>query len=1196
MDAASTNVSHALSLFFYGLVFFAAAAVCLRLYRTTAYRNLWGWMVAFTATMGLNQWILLVENAFGHPISLAGIRLFTLGMAYVFLCEGGRTGLQDFWRLPVERWIYFPLLCLCSLGGIAGIEGIEAMLTYCFCLPGGLAASAALLGFWKTERTPVLPVIAAALAVFTVLNVLAVPDAPFFPASWINAETLRRLLGFPLFRLQGVAGLVLALSLTVEAERSVRAHERSLGLQPRTALFVFMSLLFSVMALYGAVTVHHYNVYTEIQTRTHLLSRIRTIAASIKPEKVQALLAAPMPGRSTQFAEIQDQLRAIAEVQTDINFLYLLGLHRDTIVFCIHSNPQRFPMDLSVTQAFSQRVIDTLRNPEQYRQPILEEYSGQTHSMSSIVPIRQPANGNRVLAWLGANLDTQNYWRPILVHRILSFSILMLLLLALLILIMVQEMFRISSLRMSASEKRFRQLFTEMKNLFSLQEVICAPEGAPCDFRFLEVNPAFEKMFSLRKAEIIGRTGREVFPALPPEWFQRVGAVAVSGKPVHFEYTFPARDATLDITAYCPRHGQVALIAEDITLRSLSQKALRESEEKYRNLFHNAQVGVFRVSEIDGTVIDANERLSLMFGYASLDAFKETYSHASLFPSPESLIQFQKGFKNLFMKDFDVQMSRVDGTTLWLLISARLYPERHCFEGIAVDVTQRKLAEKQLRESQKRYEALSEGAPVGVFQTDAQGHCIYANEQMCSIMGLSFEKITSLGWTHLIHTEDRDRVLAHLEQCRQKLAAFKMEFRIQRFGGDTVWVIGQATPYTDSESTSRLLGYVGTFTDITDLKEAESRQMESQKLFQTIIDNIPVAVFMKESTNLTFTLWNKASELLFGYPAQTMYGKTDYDFFPREQSDFFISKDRDTLTQGRVVDIPEEPITVAGGAQKVLHTRKVPITDAQGLPRYLLGISEDITETKRLFESLQENEEKYRSILNNAQVSFFRSRMDTGEILEANTRMANMLGYGDVKEMLGRYAPGHHLFDREAFARALKENGGTVHNFEVHARRADGTPAWGLVSARAIPEKNLIDGVIVEITERKKMEETITRAQRLFRTYFDLPEAALAVTGADKGFIDFNESFCALTGYGAEELRTMRWNQLETVEGLPGDEALYAKVLAGELDHARFRRDLLRKDGEKLPVAVAFACGRNPDGTLDHLVFLVQDLKKIIPS
>lgn len=128
---------------------------------------------------------------------------------------------------------------------------------------------------------------------------------------------------------------------------------------------------------------------------------------------------------------------------------------------------------------------------------------------------------------------------------------------------------------------------------------------------------------------------------------------------------------------------------------------------------------------------------------------------------------------------------------------------------------------------------------------------------------------------------------------------------------------------------------------------------DTTNFLDSIIDNLPLMLFVKAAEDLRYVRWNKAGGDITGYPKETFIGKSDFDFFPEEQARFFINKDRDVLNKGDMVDIPEEPIQTASGETRILHTLKVPVMDAQGKPRYLLGISEDITERKDIARQLE---------------------------------------------------------------------------------------------------------------------------------------------------------------------------------------------------------------------------------------------------
>jgi PAS domain S-box-containing protein len=133
-------------------------------------------------------------------------------------------------------------------------------------------------------------------------------------------------------------------------------------------------------------------------------------------------------------------------------------------------------------------------------------------------------------------------------------------------------------------------------------------------------------------------------------------------------------------------------------------------------------------------------------------------------------------------------------------------------------------------------------------------------------------------------------------------------------------------------------------------EKSEKEIYELNAFMEAVIENIPDMIFVKDARELRFTQFNKAGEELLGYSRQDLIGKNDYDLFPKSEADFFISQDRLVLDEGRHIDIAEEPIHTRFKGERILHTKKVPVYDELGNPRYLLGISEDITEKKRAKE------------------------------------------------------------------------------------------------------------------------------------------------------------------------------------------------------------------------------------------------------
>lgn len=133
-------------------------------------------------------------------------------------------------------------------------------------------------------------------------------------------------------------------------------------------------------------------------------------------------------------------------------------------------------------------------------------------------------------------------------------------------------------------ENRYSTLISEMLNGFALHEIICNKAGKPVNYRFLDVNPAFEKATGLKAADIIGKTAIDVLPDLDPVWIDKYGKIALTGKPERFERFSRSLKKYYEVLAYSPKTGQFATVFTDITQRRHTEEALKESEEKYRSM------------------------------------------------------------------------------------------------------------------------------------------------------------------------------------------------------------------------------------------------------------------------------------------------------------------------------------------------------------------------------------------------------------------------------------------------------------------------------------------------------------------------------------------------------------------------------------------------------------------------------------
>ncbi len=163
-----------------------------------------------------------------------------------------------------------------------------------------------------------------------------------------------------------------------------------------------------------------------------------------------------------------------------------------------------------------------------------------------------------------------------------------------------------------ASERRYQDLFDSMLNGFALHEIICDEHNQPVDYRFLKVNPAFEKLTGLSAQQVVGRTVREVLPHAVETWIATYGQVALTCQPVHFtQYSAPL-ERIYEVVAFCPERGRFATIFADVTDRVRAEEALRASEERFRTVVTSTDDVIF--------TLDREHRHTGVFGRWVQDA------------------------------------------------------------------------------------------------------------------------------------------------------------------------------------------------------------------------------------------------------------------------------------------------------------------------------------------------------------------------------------------------------------------------------------------------------------------------------------------------------------------------------------------------------------------------------------------------
>jgi PAS domain S-box-containing protein len=365
------------------------------------------------------------------------------------------------------------------------------------------------------------------------------------------------------------------------------------------------------------------------------------------------------------------------------------------------------------------------------------------------------------------------------------------------------------------------------------------------------------------------------------------------------------------------------------------------------------------------------------------------------------------------------------------------------------------------------------------------------------------------------------------------------------------------------------------------LHEADALELQrSEALVTSIVAHLPDMLFVKNATDLSFVRLNKAGEELLGVSQSDILGKTDYDLFTKEDADRFTGKDREVMAGRYLLDIPEEAVQIKNKGVRIMHTKKIPILDEVGRPQYLLSISQDITERKRIENSLRDTEERFRVFLDHAPNAMFMKTND-GHYLFTN-QCFERLCRSDREHIIGKTDV--DLFPREvadqfgANDRQIIETG-TVIEFEETV--SDGTDLHtSIVVKFPVRDRSgqicAIGGIVTDITERKRMELKLQQfAGEMEIQNRELAEAnkqALAATKAKSEFLATMSheirtpmnGVIGMTGLLLDTPLTPQQREYAETARLSGEHLLdiineildFSKIEAGKLDLEDINFDL----------------------------------------
>ncbi|MDO9118980.1 MAG: PAS domain S-box protein [Nitrospira sp.] len=572
-------------------------------------------------------------------------------------------------------------------------------------------------------------------------------------------------------------------------------------------------------------------------------------------------------------------------------------------------------------------------------------------------------------------------------------------------------------------------------------------------------------------------------------------------------------------------------------------RELQEQSLRFETLSATSPVGIFE-TDANGSYLYTNDAWRTISGLSLAESLGEGWSRAVFAEDrPTVSAAWSRTAKTGGEFSLEFRMQRPDGSIRW--VHARSRPLRSETDqvvghvGTTEDITERKHTDAALRESEARLRDAQAMAHLGNWELDLVNDRLLWSDEIFRIFEIDQAQFSASyeAFLNAVHPDDRALVNETYQRSVENRTSYAIVHRLLMPDGRIKYVQERGETTYDGEG--RPLRSVGTVQDITERREDQLQLQHSQALLHAVFDHLPNMVFVKDAKTLRFVEFNKAGERLTGFSREELLGKSDYDFFPPEEADFFTGKDRAVLAGGSMLEIPEEEIKTKHRGIRILQTKKLPLYDAYGTPQYLLGISEDITDRRAA-------EVQFKQVFESSYVGMLMVA-DDGRITLANPRIEQTFGYrrdeliGQPVEILlpERFRTAHHgqrmSFMASGASRPMAEGR------ELHGCRKDGGEfpvEIGLTPVNT-PQGRQVLASITDITERKQNDAARFRLQQAIEHAQD----GMALLDDTGQYIYMNQAHASIFGYTVDDLLGKSWTKLHPVEWAAMIEQMYLPIL-----------------------------------------------------
>jgi two-component system, cell cycle sensor histidine kinase and response regulator CckA len=704
-------------------------------------------------------------------------------------------------------------------------------------------------------------------------------------------------------------------------------------------------------------------------------------------------------------------------------------------------------------------------------------------------------------------------------------------------------------------------------------------------------NKGAERIYGYTAEEVIGHPVTMLMPPEQHNRFRDILARIRQGEHLKdYESVRTRKDGQridLSITVSPVRNARgevvaIVVIARNITERKQTGKLIRESEENFQALVKATTQAVWSEGENarsksfnDWWLNLTGQNLAELEGWQWLDAL-----HPDDREDAKTAWSYALEHKTLF--DVEYRVRNRNGENRYFAVrGVPVFNQDGSFRqwfGTFTDISERKIAEENLRKSEKRYRLLFEDNPslMIIYDFDTL-QFLDVNEATCLHYGYTREEFLSLKLTDIGSPDDLKAIVNKVTTAPKALTNYG-EWQHRKKDGSTIFVETTSHKLNIEGENSRIV----LINDVTERKKAEEDLRESEGIFRLFVENVPAAAAMFDR-NMNYLAVSQRWMQDFNLQGNII-GRSHYEIFP-EIPEFWRQIHQRCLA-GAVEKCDEDRFVRQDGSVNWLKWEVRPWLNAAGAIGGLIFFSEDITERKKaedltaqLLVQVKSQSQRLNNIIDNVPGNvweiWFEPDASAQHVDFTSDYIETMTGYS-TQEWLAEpnfWLKIIHPEDKQRIKRILARgrSHGTGGTFEFRWIARDGRIVW--VEAHTVIITNDegkpigLRGVAMDITERKRAEQEHKKSEERYREVVENAHDMIYVRDLEGNYISINQASERITGYPREELLKMNFLQMVAPEYLEQARRMSARKLAGEEAKA-YDLEMVAKDGRRIAVEV----------------------------